>query len=291
MTVGERIRNRRKTMDMTAEALAEIVGISAATIYRYENGDIRDPGVNKLKPIADALGVTTGYLMGWLTFGEILDDLMTIRGDTFASLGELLCIPAEDVDRMTSGDLDPTPAQLQALSDHYRIPVAQLTGDEFPSIYDLRGLSADAPRVASAPPVIPGMQTMAYTTPRSMVPVIGSVRCGENGLALQEPDGFVPADVSSPDGYFWLRCVGDSMEPRICDGDLVLVRRQPDVDSGDLAVVVVDGEEGTLKKVIKKGDMVILEPYNHAHPTRYFVGADCAQLLIAGKVIELKRKF
>lgn len=65
MTIGERIKKRRKEVGMSAETLAERIGKSPATVYRYENGDIRNLDSRSLLPIADALGVTPGILMGW----------------------------------------------------------------------------------------------------------------------------------------------------------------------------------------------------------------------------------
>ena len=65
MTIGERIKQRRKELGMNAEQLAEKIGKSAATVYRYENGDIERVDSNILMPIADALNTTPGYLMGW----------------------------------------------------------------------------------------------------------------------------------------------------------------------------------------------------------------------------------
>lgn len=81
------------------------------------------------------------------------------------------------------------------------------------------------------------------------------------------------------------------MEPRISDGDLALVRRQPDVESGQLAVVIIGGEEGTLKKIIKKEGAVILQPFNPAYPTQVFMGQDLENLQIVGKVVETKRRW
>ena len=65
MTVGERIKERRIQLGMSAEALASKVGMSPATIYRYENGFISSANSNKLNPIAAALQTTPSYLMGW----------------------------------------------------------------------------------------------------------------------------------------------------------------------------------------------------------------------------------
>ena len=65
MTTGERMKYRRKEMGLSAEKLADILGISPATIYRYENGDIEKVPGDRLAPIAAALHTTPAYLMGW----------------------------------------------------------------------------------------------------------------------------------------------------------------------------------------------------------------------------------
>ncbi|MGX8706274.1 MAG: helix-turn-helix domain-containing protein [bacterium] len=63
--IGKRIKHRRKELGYSAEKLAELVGVSPATIYRYEKNDIANMGADKLRPIADALSTTPGALMGW----------------------------------------------------------------------------------------------------------------------------------------------------------------------------------------------------------------------------------
>ena len=65
MNVGQRIKDRRKQLGISAEALAEMIGKSPATVYRYEKGEIKNVDSTVLLPIADALGVTPSYLMGW----------------------------------------------------------------------------------------------------------------------------------------------------------------------------------------------------------------------------------
>lgn len=65
MTTGELIRDRRKELGMTADSLAEIIGVSRSTVFRYENGFIEKIPISNLIPIARALHTTVGYLMGW----------------------------------------------------------------------------------------------------------------------------------------------------------------------------------------------------------------------------------
>jgi transcriptional regulator with XRE-family HTH domain len=65
MTVGQRIKQRRKQLNMSAEELAAKIGRSPATMYRYDKGDIDKMDSSVLLPIADALLTTPAYLMGW----------------------------------------------------------------------------------------------------------------------------------------------------------------------------------------------------------------------------------
>lgn len=66
--IGERIKERRKSLNLTAQQLADLIGKDRATIYRYENGDIENLPTTILEPLADALKTTPGYLTGWETF-------------------------------------------------------------------------------------------------------------------------------------------------------------------------------------------------------------------------------
>ena len=74
MNIGERIKARRKELGMSAEQIADIIGTSPATIYRYESNYITKMGVDKLTPIAKALHVSEAYLMGWTDDASWLPD-------------------------------------------------------------------------------------------------------------------------------------------------------------------------------------------------------------------------
>jgi transcriptional regulator with XRE-family HTH domain len=65
MDIGKRIKNRRKELELSAEQVAERMGVSPATVYRYESSDIMNMGIDKVALIAEALYTTPAYLMGW----------------------------------------------------------------------------------------------------------------------------------------------------------------------------------------------------------------------------------
>ena len=127
------------------------------------------------------------------------------------------------------------------------------------------------------------------------LPIIGTVTAGPNGLAYSEQLGEERVDEGDTNGggsYFWLSVKGDSMIGEgIIPGDLALVREQPDIESGELGVVIVNGEEGTLKRVYKKENSIVLQSANAAYPPRIFSGPELNSICIVGKVKITKRKY
>lgn len=97
MTIGERIKRRRKELHMSADELGKRLGKDRSTIYRYEKGDIENLPLDILEPIAEALQTTPQSLMGWVTEetqkkNDILTDIVIKmrRDDEFLSLVEIL---------------------------------------------------------------------------------------------------------------------------------------------------------------------------------------------------------
>ncbi|NSW92863.1 MAG: hypothetical protein HPY74_19855 [Firmicutes bacterium] len=143
------------------------------------------------------------------------------------------------------------------------------------------------------------VSTVHYQPERLIrIPVLGVIRAGEPILAEQNIIGYEYAEKDELNGgeYFYLKVKGDSMNrSRIQEGDLVLVRRQSDVNSGEIAVVMVNSEEATLKRVIKANDMLILQPdsYNIEYKPIVFSKKqiETNEIRILGKVIHAKIKF
>jgi repressor LexA len=124
---------------------------------------------------------------------------------------------------------------------------------------------------------------------RNAVQILGAIPCGKLNVSDQNPDGY--ADL--PDGVradFALRCQGDSMTPTFIDGDLVLIRSQPDVENGQIAAVNVDGET-TLKRVYRHPDGLHLVADNPRYQP-IFVPADSdAVIIIHGLAVGYTRLF
>ena len=116
------------------------------------------------------------------------------------------------------------------------------------------------------------------------VPLIGAIACGTPILAEENIEEYVdlPRHIRAD---FALTCRGDSMiGADIHDGDVVYVRRQPEVRSGQIAAVLID-DEATLKRVYLQGKTVVLQPENPAYPPLVFSGSEAAALRILGLAV------
>lgn len=127
------------------------------------------------------------------------------------------------------------------------------------------------------------------------IPVLGKVAAGIPLEAVEEVLDWeeIPSDMAARGEYFALRIQGDSMSPRIMDSDVVIVRQQPDVESGEVAIVKINGEEATCKRVLKQDNGITLVPFNPAYPPRTYNKKEIADfpIVIVGKVVELRGKF
>lgn len=212
-TISERIKKRRKELYLKADDVADAIGVSRATLYRYENQDIQKIPTRILDPLAEVLHTTPEYIMGWEEKEKEFLEKETFLFENLTSL-----------------------------------------------------------------------------------PIIGTVRAGVGGIAYEESLGeeYIQTSVlrgHNPDDFFWLRVRGDSMEPRLFDGDLVLVRKESSIDSGIYAVVLVDDEEGVVKRVTYDEHSITLHSQNPCYPPRTFKGKEILRVRIVGRVIKSQSNF
>lgn len=123
---------------------------------------------------------------------------------------------------------------------------------------------------------------------KRVFPLLGTVKAGYDYLASENIIGYVTIDkkLADPENYFALKIVGDSMQPVMYEDDIIIVHRQSDVESGQIAIVLVDGEEGTVKKVIKYDNYIELAAFNSYYPPRKLSKND--NFKIIGKVVEAR---
>lgn len=183
LSIGENIKKQRKHLGLTLEELANKIGTTRQTVYKYENGIVQNIPSDKIEMIASALNTTPAYIMGW-----------------------------ED---------------------------KKFKSDEFVYYADF-----NADTIVN-------------------IPIVGSVRAGQPILAQENIEGTMPvlaSTISSSKEYFFLKVQGDSMNLEFKEGTMLLIEKTPCIENGEIGVVLVDGLEATVKKVIQNGNMVTLIP-------------------------------
>ncbi len=123
------------------------------------------------------------------------------------------------------------------------------------------------------------------------IPVLGKVVAGIPVEAITDIEGWeeIPPKMAAGGEYFALRIKGSSMEPKLLEGDIVIIRKQNDVDNGDTAIVLVNGDEATVKQIKKTDTGIMLVGLNvEVYQPHFYTNKEIEQLpvQIIGKVIE-----
>lgn len=127
------------------------------------------------------------------------------------------------------------------------------------------------------------------------IPVLGKVPAGLPAEAVEDIIDYeeIPESMARGGEYFGLAIKGDSMYPRILEGDVVIVKKQSTADSGDIVIALVNGDEGTCKQLYKYKDHIELKAFNPMYKPLVYSNEDINSLpvSIVGKVVELRGKF
>lgn len=128
------------------------------------------------------------------------------------------------------------------------------------------------------------------------IPVLGRIVAGIPLEAIEEIEDYeeIPRKMAVSGEFFALRIKGRSMEPKLSEGDIVIVRKQEDVDSGDTAIVLVNGDEATVKQIKKTEAGIMLIGFNVEVYQPHFYSNEQIETLpvrIIGKVVESRHKW
>ena len=127
------------------------------------------------------------------------------------------------------------------------------------------------------------------------IPVLGTVAAGVPISAVEDILDYeeVPQSWENQGEFFALKIKGDSMEPRMESGDVVIVKQQPDANSGDTVIVLVNGDDATCKKLQKTDNGIMLVSTNPKYPPMFYSNDEILTkpVVILGKVVELRQKY
>lgn len=176
--------------------------------------------------------------------------------------------------------MDLNPAALNKIENGKR----SIKEEEISKVAQIFGISTDT--------------LLGVNTPRpgNRIPILGTVVAGQPAYAAENIVGWeeVTDKMSMQGKLFALKVKGSSMEPEFKEGDIVIVREQPDIESGDIAVVLINGDEATLKKMKKDPNGLFLYAFNQAVYEPHFYSNNDIETLpvrIVGRVIENRRSW
>lgn len=131
------------------------------------------------------------------------------------------------------------------------------------------------------------------TNPIIPIPVLGTVKAGYDYLAQENIIGYENIhNVSDLENYYALQITGDSMEPLFSDGDIAIVHKQDNFESGNTCIILINGDEATVKKVVRMEDGIDLIAMNPYYPIRHFSNEEMKKIpvKIIGKVVEARKR-
>ena len=211
---------------------------------------------------------------------ELRQKLMLLKsqnGLTTDALSERSGVPKGTINKLLNGATrNPTAGTLRRLAEALGCPVETLMSrpEDIPGVYRLAEYAPTEHRLMESDVLVP--------VTRRRIPVLGSIAAGRPILCEEELEITDAADIACD---FALRVVGDSMiGARIRDGDLVFIRRQDDVDDGQIAAVIVD-DSATLKRVYHVPNGLQLLSENSKYPPMLFTCPDCDSIRILGLAV------
>lgn len=201
-------------------------------------------------------------------FAKNLQYYMEINNKDRNDLARDLNLPYTTITSWCKGEFYPRIDKIQLLANYFNIQKADL---------------------------VESRNTLAHTSNSAVVFVYGTIpagipmECIEDIIDTEE----ISADMLKGDKqYFGLKIKGNSMYPDYLDGDTIILEKTDDCESGDECCVMVNGSDGTFKKVIKNENGIILQPLNSEYQPMFYTNEQIKSLpvRIIGKVVELRRK-
>ena len=290
--LGNRIKKERENLNLSREDLAKKIGVSYSAIAMYEQGN-REPNNEILLKMCEIFDCSMDYLIGLtshhnpkeelekelykfdLTENEYCDAINCFMNDNIQGLSFVILFSDEKTSQTKEYNVLLT--ILSYVSDYIsniHLPNNKTTIDpitkknfekELEKAYRPAKrllLSLDKSKIIHN---YNNSTNVSYNKKYYMCPVYGQISAGQPNWAEECIEGQLPIDpelmgILNPEEHFFLRVNGESMNNVVKNGAFALIHKQDMVEDGEIAVVLVNGYDATLKRFTKKGDVVVLEP-------------------------------
>lgn len=198
-------------------------------------------------------------------FSDILKNLRIRKKLSQGDLANMLGVSRSAIGMYEAGDRMPDYEMMQSIADLFNVDLNYLYG-------------------------------RTETKNKLRIPVLGYVAAGipiDAITDILDYEELSPDMVKDGSEYFALQIKGSSMEPKISEGDVVIVRKQEDCENGQIAIVCVNGDQATCKRVMKQANGILLQPLNPSYEPTFYTAEQIQNLpiTILGRVVELRAKF
>lgn len=220
-----------------------------------------------------------------MTMGQRLKALRDERGLTQERLADDLGVSKSTIGMYETDKREPNIATLEAIADYFNVDMDYLHGkSEFKNRNQWLQQINRLQRENSGSGIPPGFKPLPDMVE---VPLVGRIACGQPITAQENLEGYVsiPAEWHAT---FTLTCTGDRMEPTIHDGDLVAIRKDVEVENGQIAAVRIE-DEATLKRIYLHEDYIELRPENPNYGAIIRRKEEMNDVTIEGKAVGLCR--
>ena len=278
----DRYRQLCKSVGKSPSAVAIELGISKGAVSTWKTKG-RTPTIGVIQKIADYFEVSLDYLL------DETDDPYDWDADPDARLATVYGPQWDYLMEKHHGDVSAAWEDWVGFQGDLEKDAREMRFEE-----DKEAKNKKAPAARSCESV--DWKQKAGATPCNLAqvaPLLGTVRAGLPMYAEENIEGYIPIRQTDGAKYFWLNIRGDSMNAAGMDeGDQILVREQPEVENGEIAVVLVNGDEATVKTFRQEGSLVILTPRstNPVHQPQIY-DSKTIPVRVLGKVIECRKVY
>lgn len=326
MTIGDFIKRRRTELGLTLEEIGKATGVGKSTVKKWETGSISNMRRDRIEQLAKILQVNPVIFIE----NDIADydqainrtrrvttnnisyrilALMKYKKLSFYDLSNYLSV---DIDGLRNFILYSTDDE--KFNDPRLIGIANALGLKSVELLTGYGLNIDEDtdsyikyifqKIDEDLPLTQNEQLTLedflfendnFSYIAVQIPVLGYVKAGipmtavENIIDYEE----ISQEQARTGEFFGLQIKGDSMEPKISEGDVVIVRKQETVENGEIAVVLINGDDATVKKFYKTDAGIKLVSTNPTYDPFFYTPDEVNALpvIVIGKVVELRAKF
>lgn len=205
-----------------------------------------------------------------MSFQDKIKELRQKKGISQKKLADAIGVAQSSINYWEKGQRTPSIVAMESLANYFNVPISCLMDRNISSHTQIKSKGIS-------------------------IPVLGRVAAG---IPISAVEDIIDTEEITPEmartgDFFGLQIHGDSMEPRMAEGDVVIVRQQDDAESGDIVIATVNGDEATCKRLMKYQEGIALISTNPAYNPMFFSNTEIEgkPVRILGKVVELRAKF